>query len=140
MKPETAWFYLSNDSCFPGDQKPQSPIEIALYRCIHWALLEIHSWKTYPKIECQVQIGGYRVDFLIGRGTKCQLVIECDGHDFHERTKEQAASDRSRDRKLTTKGYTVIRFTGSEIYADPFRCAGEALVAWYQGTLDVRFA
>jgi hypothetical protein len=54
-------------------------------------------------------------------------VIEIDGHDFHERTKEQAAADRKRDRVLSALGYTVIRFTGSEVYAAPSDCAREAV-------------
>lgn len=51
------------------------------------------------------------------------LVVECDGHDYHERTKEQAAKDRSRDRNLQMSGYTVFRFTGYEIYRAPLKCA-----------------
>ena len=65
-----------------------------------------------------------RVDFLVkdhDYGVKC--VVEADGHDFHERTKEQAQRDRKRDRDLQSAGYLVLRFTGSEIYRDPWRCA-----------------
>lgn len=79
-------------------------------------------------LEQQVELGPYRVDFLIRSrdslgNMEWGLVIEIDGHDFHERTKEQAAADRSRDRELTANGFRVIRFTGSEVYADPTRCA-----------------
>lgn len=74
----------------------------------------------------QAEIGGYRVDFLLwflcGRHA-AGVVIECDGHNFHEKTKEQAARDKARDRSLLTAGYPVMRFTGSEIYADPLACA-----------------
>jgi very-short-patch-repair endonuclease len=79
--------------------------------------------------ETQAQIENYRVDFAFyQRGTKT-LIVECDGHDFHERTKEQAIADRSRDRRLQELGYTVYRFTGSEIYNDPMKCA-EQIMAW----------
>jgi hypothetical protein len=54
-----------------------------------------------------------------------RFAIECDGHDYHERTKAQAARDRSRDRKLTRAGWTVVRFTGSELYRDPSACVKE---------------
>ena len=37
-----------------------------------------------------------------------QVVVECDGHDFHERTKEQAANDRERDRGLQGLGFSVF--------------------------------
>lgn len=69
-----------------------------------------------------------RVDFLIAAlidGRTYHIVIECDGHDYHERTKEQAIKDRSRDRLFQRHGYTVMRFTGSEIYKNPFECARE---------------
>ena len=43
---------------------------------------------------------------------------EIDGHDFHERTKDQAKRDKSRDRYLTAEGFRIFRYTGSEIYND----------------------
>lgn len=59
---------------------------------------------------------GFRADFLIGwnhgRHDQTSIVVECDGHAFHERTKEQAARDKSRDRSLS--------------YRDPCGCAVEA--------------
>lgn len=84
--------------------------------------------------QVRVTVGGntYRVDFLIvvfpasaqdGEGNS--IVIELDGHDYHERTKEQAASDRSRDRALIAAGYKVVRFTGSEVYRDPVKVLSE---------------
>jgi very-short-patch-repair endonuclease len=83
-------------------------------------------------IEPQVTILNYTADFVAYahtiNGTKA-LVIECDGHDFHERTKEQAAHDRARDRAMQEAGYTVFRFTGSEIYRDPVKCARQ-VIAW----------
>lgn len=71
----------------------------------------------------------YRVDFLIqvllSNDYTLQFVIECDGHDYHEKTKEQARKDRQRERHLQNAGYIVIRFTGSEIYEDPYSCCDE---------------
>lgn len=80
----------------------------------------------------QQKIGKYRVDFvLLARlgfdQQTVKIVIECDGHDFHERTKEQAQRDKSRDRFLHAAGYTVYRFTGSEIHADAEACAREVV-------------
>jgi hypothetical protein len=58
----------------------------------------------------QKQIGEWRVDFFIqyrrDLGDWKSLVVECDGHDYHERTKDQAARDRSRDRAMTVSGIT----------------------------------
>lgn len=79
----------------------------------------------------QCKIGPYRVDFFLvlngGDGFGSNLVIECDGHDFHEKTKEQAKRDKRRDRELSMAGTMVMRFTGSEINADPYGCAREAI-------------
>lgn len=72
----------------------------------------------------------YRLDFIVSTypyDARVAVVVECDGHDFHERTKEQAARDRSRDRALQALGLKVFRFTGSEIYRDAFLCAREVL-------------
>lgn len=78
----------------------------------------------------QAQFPAWRVDFLIGirndEESAKWLIVECDGHDYHERTKEQAARDRSRDREFQAKGYMVFRFTGSELYRSPLEKAGEA--------------
>lgn len=83
----------------------------------------------------QARIGNYRLDFLIvhvdRNGRKTFVAVECDGHEFHERTKAQAANDKMRDRFLTARGMKVLRFTGSEIYRDPMSCWTEALnVLW----------
>lgn len=88
----------------------------------------------------QFQLPDWRVDFLFSvysywprynvpprpEGWR-SLIVECDGHDFHERTKEQAARDRSRDRWAQDNGYDVFRFTGSEIWRDPWGCGLQVL-------------
>lgn len=83
----------------------------------------------------QAKIGNYRLDFLIvhvtPKGQKTFVAVECDGHDFHEKTKKQAAHDKMRDRFLTAQGIKVLRFTGSEIYRDPMACWTETFnVLW----------
>jgi very-short-patch-repair endonuclease len=93
-------------------------------------------WATY--FRCQQVVYDYRVDFLFKttlRGDYRILVVECDGHDFHDRTKMQASRDRSRDRRLKREGIEVVRFTGSEIYYQPEAYAAEvesqlARAAW----------
>jgi very-short-patch-repair endonuclease len=78
----------------------------------------------------QQQVERYRCDFVIVFrffGAEINIVVEADGHEFHERTKWQASRDKARDRRLTKLGYRVLRFTGSEIFADARRCAGEVL-------------
>lgn len=81
----------------------------------------------------QCKIGKYRVDFLItqnGIGPDYALspvVVELDGHDFHDKDKAQRAYEKGRDRFLVKSGYKVLHFTGSEVVADPYRVAYEAL-------------
>lgn len=58
---------------------------------------------------------------------KYRLVIECDGHDFHEKTKQQVAKRNKRDMDLKIAGYDVIHFSGSQIFDDPISCAKDAL-------------
>jgi len=81
-------------------------------------------------VEQQVELGNWRVDFIVHRyDWICEkwrdLIVECDGHEYHERTKQQAARDRKRDRLVSMQGATILRFTGSEIWNDPFGCARE---------------
>ena len=96
-------------------------------------------------IEFQSEIGKYRLDFLIHRTQTIhsttknsegkivrasalftwQMAVECDGHNFHEKTKTQVAHDKKRDRVLQSVGLRVFRFSGSEIWADAIGCAKE---------------
>lgn len=84
-------------------------------------------------IEPQFKVDKYRIDFRIiyrphsDIEPSTEILVECDGHNFHERTKEQATRDRSKDRNLQALGYRVLRYTGSEIWRDPLKCAIESL-------------
>lgn len=74
----------------------------------------------------------YRVDFLVEikdfrLGIDLDVAIECDGHEFHQKTKEQAESDRKRERDILESGRIVIRFTGSEIFNESPRCARQLI-------------
>lgn len=104
---------------------------------------EIGRKQTFDGIFVYLQgkLGIYRADLVVviqqENLTKI-IVIECDGHEFHERTKAQAARDRSRDRWMAAQGYQVIRFTGAEIWKDPVACARQAVLVIYRvaGWLD----
>jgi len=49
------------------------------------------------------------------------LNIECDGDRYHL-GKDKAAADRRRDNRLTSGGWRILRFSGSEIGADLDSC------------------
>lgn len=107
----------------------------------------IGSRRLTLEIRPQAQVGEHRVDFVLsyygtdfvrsearqaGGGDEWQevrvdkkMIVECDGHEFHEKTKEQAQRDKERDRNLQSLGFPVYRYTGSELYADVFRSAAE---------------
>lgn len=81
----------------------------------------------------QVFVGKYRVDFVASKTPhfeqqRCSpVVVELDGHDFHDKDKKQRAYEKARDRFLVKQGYRVVHYTGSEIVADPFKAAHEVL-------------
>jgi very-short-patch-repair endonuclease len=58
-----------------------------------------------------------------------RVVVECDDHEYHERTKQQAIRDKTRDRAFQAQGFQVLRFTGSEIWRDALKCAAEVFNA-----------
>jgi very-short-patch-repair endonuclease len=94
-------------------------------------------------LESQAKIGKYSVDFLIGivchedrqRITK-QVVVECDGHAFHDKDKHQRAYEKARDRFLQKEGYPVLHFTGSDIVANPVMAAAEVVSFLCSDTID----
>jgi very-short-patch-repair endonuclease len=53
------------------------------------------------------------------------VVLECDGHSYHERTPDQASSDNRRDRALQRLGIPVLRFTATDILRNSDESARE---------------
>lgn len=79
----------------------------------------------------QMMVGPYVADFGIVAATSDSRVlvvaVECDGHDFHERTKQQVARDKARDRAFAERDIRLFRFSGSEIWRDAGLCADQVL-------------
>lgn len=89
-------------------------------------LVDVIAIEKQKEIECQN--AKYRADFAIFVkywNTAKSYVVECDGHEFHQKTKEQVEKDNKRTRDLQLAGYEVIRFSGTEIYHRPYQCALE---------------
>jgi very-short-patch-repair endonuclease len=102
------------------------------YETIRYALAgedrppAIDGWGTY--FFPQATIGGSRIDFLVvcyHSGATSKLAIECDGHDYHDKTKAQASRDKARGRAITASGIPVYRFTGSDIFYRSEECRTE---------------
>lgn len=96
-----------------------------------WNRMEARHCSIAPQFE----IGEYRVDFCLSfsgdNDDECRfsIVVECDGHEWHERTPAQAQRDKARDRAIQAEGFLIMRFTGSEIWRDAQRCADEVFKA-----------
>jgi hypothetical protein len=67
-----------------------------------------------------------------------RIGVELDGHEFHEKTKEQVTYRNQRDRALQQAGWTILHFSGSEFVRRPLRCVEEA--ARQAGALYFDFA
>lgn len=129
-----------------GLKRCESPIELQLAEALanlsrfEYRAPEHHEWEIgrwpgwWLTLLAQPQYGEYRFDlgicscfpddlpqmpFVIG--------IEADGHEFHEKTREQVARDKRRDRFVTATEGRLFRFSGSEIYKDAEACAYEVM-------------
>ena len=85
-------------------------------------------------VQPQAKVGRYRADFIVSRvprfsyeSRSMPVLVELDGHDFHDKDKKQRAYEKQRDRFFVKQGYQVLHYTGSEIVADPFKVAHEVL-------------
>lgn len=91
-------------------QRAESPME-SLF-------ISAFATTEYLRPICQYRIEHYRVDFAI---PDVKLVIEVDGADFHS-TKDARARDHRRDGMLMLDGWRILRYTGSEIWANASEC------------------
>jgi hypothetical protein len=74
-----------------------------------------------------------RIDFAVPR---YQFGIELDGMMGHS-SPDDIAKDRRRQRRLEQRGWTLIRFGGKEVLADPGKCVHEARAALSSRVADI---
>lgn len=104
---------------------------------------------TQPKVYADGE--WFRLDFAIvpaqqdtfAQATELHLpisriAVELDGHDFHERTKEQVAQRDRRDRLLQAAGWRILHFSGAEFHRDPLACVHAAYTAAADSYADLR--
>lgn len=81
----------------------------------------------------QFKVGKYKADFLLEQvrigptDVLTPVIVELDGHDFHDKNKRQRSYEKARDRDLVRAGYKVLHYTGSDVVSDPLKVAYEAL-------------
>jgi very-short-patch-repair endonuclease len=115
----------------------ESPIEQLLSLHLNYLQMSLNDWNPFiemsgisnnQKIKCK-NGKTYRLDFYFVVLYKNQETkyygIECDGYEFHQKTKEQVEYDNQRQRDLQNEGIEIIRFSGSEIWKSPLKCAKE---------------
>lgn len=126
--------HIYNDQC-------TSPIELIFITAFEIYCSDKRYIMLSPQHQIAIEFKKFYADFLfdstdglvrflineenedIFKNKKYKLVIECDGHEFHEKSKEQVKNDNERQYLLKMAGYDILRFSGSEIYNKPFECA-----------------
>lgn len=114
-----AWEAFSKQyNLYPIPESIKSPIEKQFFLQARRMGIDLE-----PQHEVYAAGKRYRIDFVYpGK----PIAIELDGHDYHK-TKEQRTADAQRERALQSMGWTVIRFTGTEIYHDTQKCVLETI-------------
>lgn len=94
-----------------------------------WYSIQLNNNTLDIQIEPQPKesyFNGYIPDFAIYVNNLLSgYVIEIDGHEWHEKTKEQVRADKEKDRVYLKNGFIPVRFTGSEVYHDVKKCVDD---------------
>jgi hypothetical protein len=118
------------DRLYVNISHTESPLEAAFVAS--WMALEEWDFSTLTfrsQQSVEVDGRGYRLDFTFEPqkfgplecliGPQCpKIALELDGHDYHEKTKEQVTHRNRRDRDLQAAGWIVLHVSGSEFNRD----------------------
>lgn len=122
------------------EHKVESPLESVLLKALKRYFPEptvAHPYRDRPTIRVpafkgefgtlipQLRCGPYRADFAIVN-PMTKLFVEVDGYECHD-VREQRDRDRERDRYLMARGWRVPRFSGRQVYRNPYQCAEEVM-------------
>jgi very-short-patch-repair endonuclease len=109
-----------------------SPVEQIFL--MEWKFSDVerqHKVVLEPQSPIEVGTGTFFLDFLVrstvSGGEELRVGIEIDGHEFHEKSKEQATRDRRRERQIVESGITLLRFSGSEVVRDARNCIDDII-------------
>lgn len=137
---------------FRGQVRDLTKIEVLGGRCESHIEAVFYAWwealksangldwaHLVPQSEIEVDGSRFRIDYTVtmdvhpgSYGSEIftaypKIAIELDGHDFHERTKEQVTYRNKRDRALQAAGWKVFHISGSELHRAPRECVRELL-------------
>jgi very-short-patch-repair endonuclease len=86
----------------------------------------IESYRVDFELRYKMVAPDFRTEPVGSKVIERNLIIECDGHEFHENP-IAAGTDRERVNRLQELGYRVLRFTGTQLNRNPGKCAADAL-------------
>lgn len=111
-------------------------------RAHHLALGQMRfALRLRPQAWLDTPNGNYRLDFaleplddwlrsaLVAEHLELRVGVELDGHDFHEKTREDVIHRNQRDRDLSALKWRVLHFSGSELHRNPMVAVVEVLAA-----------
>jgi very-short-patch-repair endonuclease len=113
-----------------------SPIEqIFLMQWCYAKVEDRFRLKLQPQKPFRTEAGEFFLDYVVTSADNDSptfaVAIELDGHEFHEKTKEQVIQDKRRERAILQAGIkdrlTVLRFSGSEIVRNCKGCIAEVV-------------
>jgi len=125
-----------------------SPVEQLFYIAWYKKLYVAHDKESLnyllePQYSHPEKTGKYRLDFMVDvfgyymnysntypderlmSSPDPLVAVEIDGHEWHEKTKEQVTYHKQRERFLVSKGWRLFRYSGSEVYRDPDGCIND---------------
>jgi hypothetical protein len=135
----------------PGVESPIEAIFLAWWSAalVGSGFVTSHHLDLVAQQSLKVDGDIFRLDFVVVPGDKDQFYeasclglefpkigVELDGHDFHERTKQQVNHRNRRDRILQRSGWQVFHFSGSELHGKPQECAEEVMWAGWQALMN----
>lgn len=100
---------------------------------MHTTWHNVHGPTLFLTAQHEVEVEGqnFRLDFIVHPAIRNddqrrfkdeffpKIGIELDGHEFHEKTKEQVSYRNRRDRLLQQQGWRIFHVSGSELFHRP---------------------
>lgn len=126
--------HLSMRSTRPGFDSPLEAVFDMWWQAMSRMNHIDHGITLVPQKAVEVNGRRYRLDFSVEPtfdymrvraeyGVVWPLIgVELDGHDYHERTREQVIQRNERDRDLQSAGWLILHYSGSELVKDPYAC------------------